>query len=105
MSYFHQALCDVRNQIPTCFHSVFHFGSSLYSDCPNDIDVLAVYADNEDICHVMEQRLRLLNILLAKFEGIIVDLVTLSDKELRMSGFLQKTELVPLCDNEAPPPR
>ena len=91
MNTFRQELLSLSREFPQCFHSVFQFGSSLYNDHPEDIDVLAIYDHEEAIDYVIEQRWQLLDMLVPKFAGVIVDLVTLSDVELRESGFFSKT--------------
>ena len=96
MNNFRIALWGVRDQIPECFHSVYLFGSSLYDGNPEDVDILAVYHDGEDMVSVVAERHSLLDVLVCRFEGMIVDLVTLSDEELRMSGFLEKTNCEPI---------
>ena len=100
MNSYHQEILNIRDDIPECFHSAFHFGSSLWSDRPGDVDLLVVYDDCQDISDVIVQRRKLLDILVVMFEGVIVDLVTLSDEELQVSGFLQKTMCVPIRDGK-----
>ena len=109
MTAIHQVLLHMLGDIPECFHSVFHFGSSLYSDLPGDVDLLLIYSDCYQISYIVEQRNKLLTALVDEFEGLIIDLVTLSDEELAMTGFLQKTKCVSirtawtLCRLKAPP--
>ena len=100
MNEFHQKLLNISGDIPQCFHSVFQFGSSLRSERPDDIDLLIVYSDSQDISDVIRQRRELLDMLVIAFEGVTVDLVTLSDEELAVSGFLQKTEWIPIKDGQ-----
>lgn len=101
MNAYHQELLNICDDIPECFHSAFHFGSSLWSARPDDVDLLVVYDDCQDISDVIMQRRKLLDMLVVMFEGVIVDLVSLSDEELRLSGFLQKTKCMPIRDGRS----
>ena len=96
MNDFHQRLLNLSDSIPECFHGMFQFGSSLTSERPNDIDLLVVYGDSQDVNDVVQQRRELLDMLVLAFEGVTVDLVTLSDEELAVSELMQKTEWVPI---------
>ncbi len=98
MNDFHQRLLNLSDSMPKCFHGMFQFGSSLRSERPEDIDLLVVYGNSQDITDVSQQRRKLLDMLVIAFEGVTVDLVALSDEELEVSGFLQKTEWIPIKD-------
>ena len=94
MNTLSQDLEDIKDHIPECFAQVYHFGSSIWSECPGDIDILLVYGDEEDLSHIAAEKQRVLDMLLARFEGVQIDLTTLNYSELAETGFLEKASCV-----------
>ena len=71
------------------FSPVYLFGSALWSDSPNDIDILLVYiAVTPD--EVNTERARVAQALASELPSYIIDLTTLSTSELQQTDFLSR---------------
>ncbi len=71
------------------FAQVFLFGSSLWADVPNDIDILLVY-DTTNLEKVNTEKSKIQEILTRKLPHCTLDFTTLSKSELQQTGLLLK---------------
>ncbi len=71
------------------FDQVFLFGSALYTDTPDDIDILLVYT-TMNLGQVNIEKARVARALACKFPDYAMDFTTLSKSELQESNFLMK---------------
>ena len=83
MTQILDVLLNCKDDTFAFFDEVFLFGSSLYVDTPNDIDVLLVYA---------EDRLKQVKSLAHKLGGYNFDFTVLNRSELRQTSFLMKVQ-------------
>ena len=74
------------------FNRVHLFGSNLYSETYDDIDLLLVYGNQEDLPDVSIEVHKALCKLTSMFSGIQIDLTVLSERELEGTGFLRNIE-------------
>jgi hypothetical protein len=80
-------LLNDQGQIFGFFDQVFLFGSSLWTDSPNDIDILLIYepATSE---RVNIEKDKVEELLAKVFPDCTVDYTTLSISELQQTNFL-----------------
>lgn len=71
------------------FDQVFLFGSSLWSNDPNDIDILLVYETGKPQQANIEKD-KVERLLTWKLPGYVIDFTTLSKTELEQTDFLSK---------------
>ena len=81
----------LNNQCDTFayFDQVFLFGSSLWNNAPNDIDILLIY-DSSNLDQVNAEKDRIEEILMSKLPDATIDFTTLQKSELRQTAFLTK---------------
>ena len=84
-----------RDDLFWFFKQAFLFGSSLYSDTPNDLDLLLVYEDGEVDLAVSEGE-KIKEKLAYFLPMISVDLTILSESELVQTEFLSSIDYVAL---------
>ena len=88
------------------FEEVYLFGSSLYKDAPEDIDLVLVYRTGEELRRVSSEKQKILDLLSVKFCATLIDLTTLSEDELSKTRFLgrinHKQVKGPSCQPETP---
>ena len=81
-------MIDFQDLSFTFFEEIYVFGSALWSDSPNDIDILLVY-DGTRLQEVETERSR----LEAEMRSVIGDVdfhfTTLSRTEMQQTGFLE----------------
>ena len=73
-----------RNKYPNC-NEVYLFGSFLYKEVSNDIDILVVYEDSE--CDINTQ-LDMLSTIVETVSNLPVDMTALSKGEMKEISFL-----------------
>ncbi len=86
----YDSLVYIRDDFPKLFHHIYLFGSSLYVNVPEDIDVLLIHNDQLDVRHIIAERRRVLDLLQATFDGVIIHLTTMSNAELSDTGILDR---------------
>ena len=89
MSTIFRTLVDDADSIFGLFICVYLFGSALYDDNPNDVDILLIY-DKKNIHLVGPEKKRLVNILSARLRGLPINFTTLTVSELAQVGFLDR---------------
>ena len=82
-------LLNSQSDVFYFFDQVFLFGSSLWTDVPNDIDILLVYEEASPK-HVNFEKRRVEQALMYKFADYALDFTTLSKSELQQTQFLMK---------------
>ena len=82
-------LLNSQSDVFYFFDQVFLFGSSLWADVPNDIDILLVYEEASPKQMNFEKR-RVEQALTYKFADYTLDFTTLSKSELQQTQFLMK---------------
>lgn len=75
-----------RNKYPNC-NEVYLFGSFLYKEVSNDIDILVVYEDSE--CDINTQ-LDMLSTIVETVSNLPVDMTALSKGEMKEISFLNR---------------
>lgn len=85
---FHILVCDVENNFGF-FTGAYLFGSSLYDDNPNDVDIILLY-DEKKIRLVGPEKDRLENTLATILNGLPIDFTTLTVSEAAQVGFLDR---------------
>ena len=75
--------CD---KYPNC-NKVYLFGSVLYKDIPNDIDILVIYDDSN--CDINIQ-LNMLSATVETVSNIPIDMTALSEEEMKEIHFLKR---------------
>ena len=89
MSYILDTLTCTYPESFLVFEQVFLFGSSLWSDSPNDIDILLVYP--KDLSgEVTTAKAWVVRMLQDTFPGFLIDVTTLSEHELETTQFLRR---------------
>ena len=71
------------------FDEVYLFGSILYSDLPNDVDVLLIYEDWK-LPQIHRGKKEVAKVLSKPFNDLPLDFTTLSYTELAETNFLEK---------------
>ena len=89
MNACHRLRLMEKAELFDAFCQGYVFGSSLYSMAPKDIDVLLVYNDRKNVWEIVVQLRRIGDLLEVEFKGLPVDIVALSDAELKETGFLE----------------
>ena len=87
MSHILETFLEIQNDVFAPFDEVCLFGSSLWTDTPNDIDVLLVYDQGSPhqiavARHVVARRLEEI------FSDHLINFTTLSRSELLQTQFL-----------------
>lgn len=77
---------NVGDKYPNC-NEVYLFGSFLYKEFPNDIDILVVYDDSE--CDINTQ-LDMLSTQIETVSNLPVDMTALSKGEMKEISFLNR---------------
>ena len=90
MNELEKTVFEFEPKIPACFGSVFLFGSIMWATSPEDIDLLLIYGDDFEEITISESRRKVLDLLGAAFDGIIVDLTLLSQPEFEVTEFLDQ---------------
>jgi len=67
-------------------YRLFLFGSALYSDNPDDLDILVVYEDSVTAIEALRFRIKLIS-KLKKYASIPLHVMLLSEREEREVGF------------------
>ena len=87
MSKALQVLVNDQGQVFKFFDEVFLFGSSLWTDTPNDIDILLVYeAVAPERVNIEKDKVE--ELLAKMFPDYLIDFTTLSKSELQQTNFL-----------------
>ena len=71
------------------FDRAFLFGSCLWSDTPNDIDILLVY-ESSDLMRVNLEAQKVAQLLSHQFPGHALDFTVVNVAELEQTRFLEK---------------
>lgn len=89
MNQIFDALLHSQNDALGFFDQVFLFGSALWTDAPNDIDILLVYgtASPEQV-NIEKERVE--KILAYKLPDYALDFTVLSKSELQQTNLLMK---------------
>ena len=89
MSQILEALLNIEQDAFGFFDQVFLFGSCLFADVPDDIDILLVYeaASPEQVNF---EKGRVEQVLAYKIADYALDFTTLSKSELQQTDFLMK---------------
>lgn len=87
MNSFIEVLLDGRDELFEFFEQVFLFGSAIYTDAPNDIDILLVYREDR-LEELILQRATLSIALTQRCESYIFHLTILNEAELQETNFL-----------------
>lgn len=95
MNVILKSLLDDPANIFEFFEQVFVFGSSLYADSPNDVDILLIYEDSK-IGHVKSEKARVERMLNDILDGFDFDFTTFSVSEFAQTNFLVDVEHFPI---------
>ena len=80
-------LLNDQGQVFGFFDQVFLFGSSLWTDTPNDIDILLIYkAAAPERVNIEKDKVE--ELLAKVFPDCTIDFTTLSKSELQQTNFL-----------------
>ncbi len=87
MSEARDILLNDQGQVFEFFDQVFLFGSSLWTDTPNDIDILLIYeAATAERVNIEKDKVE--EVLAEMFQDCTIDFTTLSKSELQETNFL-----------------
>ncbi len=89
MNQILDALLHSQNDAFGFFDQVFLFGSSLWTDAPNDIDILLVYV-TACLKQVNVEKERSEQVLACKLPDYALHFTVLSKSELQQTNFLMK---------------
>lgn len=90
MNSIQKILLERRDSIFAYFDQVYLFGSTWETEAPCDLDLLLIYSDDQDLQIVAAEMQDVLNTLCSIYEGLIIDLTTLSKSELKQTKFLEQ---------------
>ena len=91
MNNVFETLVSIKSKPFKFFEHIFLFGSCLWSDVPNDIDILLVY-DHANLMHVNLEVQKVVETLTHQFPDCEVDFTILSVCELKQTGFLERID-------------
>lgn len=72
------------------FTAIYLFGSTLWSDYPNDVDLLLVYSEETNIDVIGRERDRIRKQLCDSLGGLPVDCLLMSTDEMQQTKFLER---------------
>lgn len=82
--------------------ALYQFGSTLAGDEGEDVDILMIYAGDQDIEAVVAEKGRILALLCDMFPGMLIDLTALSEEEAQELRFVEISAAVPIYERIRP---